>query len=243
LRSKNSKKQSKMSLEKRGSRREGLAVVHLVARKKGTTDELAVATTETAETGLLRREVTLLGERKTLPAMMVEGGGARTILIKRSSLIKVAKSSRSLHLMTDLQKMKDQKRLKGDRMREIGIEIEREEERLIEKLTVRRTVREIVLRERKELLLETKEIVAVAKSEREATLVNGIERLRRRRGDTIKRIGKTKDLISKIKPLKMTGDQEMPKIKTEIVKMIRIETKGMIKARINAQNLRISELF
>jgi hypothetical protein len=45
--------------------------------------------------------------------------------------------------MTDLQKMKGQKILKGDRMREIGTEIEREEERLIEKLIVRRTVREI----------------------------------------------------------------------------------------------------
>lgn len=41
----------------------------------------------------------------------------------------------------------------------------------------------------------------------------------------------------------MTEDQEMPKIKTEIVKMIKIETKGMIKAQIKAQNLRISELF
>jgi hypothetical protein len=72
----------------------------------------------------------------------------------------------------------------------------------------------------------------VAKSEREAILVKGIKRLKRRRGDTIKRIGKTKDLISKIRPMKMTEDQEMPKIKTEIVKMIRIEIKEMKKARI-----------
>lgn len=177
MRSKNSKKPSKMSLEKRGSQREGLAVVQLVACKIETTDKLAVAITETAETGLLKREVKLLGEKKALPAMMMEGGGATTILIKRSSLIKVARSSRSLHLMTDLQKMIDLKRLKGDRMREIGIEIEREEERLIEKQIVTEIAREIVLRERKELLLEKKGIVAVAKSETEAILVNGIKRL------------------------------------------------------------------